>query len=114
MSPRVDRLPELDAAWAALNAAADRARTRRIASLFDAEPGRLARLTLEAAGLTLDLSKQPWSLPDLAELLDLARAAGVEAARARLFGGEAVNRSEGRPALHVALRAADGAGLKAA
>jgi len=26
-----------------------------------AEPGRLARLTLEAAGPTLDLSKQPWS-----------------------------------------------------
>ncbi|CAN7511156.1 glucose-6-phosphate isomerase [Phenylobacterium sp. LjRoot225] len=107
-------MSELDAAWAALNAAADRARVRRIASLFDAEPGRLARLTLEAAGLTLDLSKQPWSLPDLAELLDLARAAGVEAARARLLAGEIVNRSEQRPALHVALRAPAGAGLKAA
>ena len=107
-------MSELDSAWAALNAAAERARVRRIASLFDVEPGRLARLTVEAAGLTLDLSKQPWSLPDLAEMLDLARAAGVEAARARLFGGEVVNRSEGRPALHVALRAADGADLKAA
>jgi glucose-6-phosphate isomerase len=107
-------LSELDSAWAALNAAAERARVRRIASLFEVEPGRLAKLTLEAAGLTLDLSKQPWSLPDLAEMLDLARAAGVEAARARLFGGEVVNRSEGRPALHVALRAADGAALTAA
>jgi len=48
-------LSELDAAWAALSAAAERARVRRIATLFDAEPGRLARLTLEAAGLTLDL-----------------------------------------------------------
>ena len=91
-------MSEFDAAWAALNAAADRARTRRIASLFDHEPGRLAKLTVEAAGLTLDLSKQPWSLPDLGEMLDLARTAGVEGARARLFGGEVVNRSEGRPA----------------
>jgi glucose-6-phosphate isomerase len=107
-------LSELDAAWAALNAAADRARVRRIASLFDAEPGRLARLTLEAGGLTLDLSKQPWSLADLGELIDLARAAGVEAARGRLLAGEIVNRSEQRPALHVALRAPPGAGLKAA
>jgi glucose-6-phosphate isomerase len=107
-------LPELDAAWAALDAAADRARARRIASLFAAEPGRLARLTLEAAGLTLDLSKQPWSLPDLAELLGLARAAGVETARGRLLAGEIVNSSERRPALHVALRAPPGAGLKAA
>lgn len=107
-------MSELDAAWAALDAAAERARVRRIASLFDVEPGRLARLTLEAAGLTLDLSKQPWSLPDVTEMLDLARAAGVEAARSRLFGGEIVNRSEQRPALHVALRAAEGAGLQAA
>ena len=107
-------MSELDAAWAALHAAAERARVRRIASLFAAEPGRLARLTLDAAGLSLDLSKQPWSLPDLAELLDLARAAGLEAARQRLLSGEIVNRSEGRPALHVALRAAPGAGLTAA
>ena len=110
----VSRLSELDAAWAALNAAAERARVRRIASLFVAEPERLSRLTLDAAGLSLDLSKHPWSLPDLAGMLDLARTAGVEAARERLFGGQIVNRSEGRPALHVALRAADGAGLKAA
>ena len=107
-------MSQLDAAWAALNAAAERARARRIASLFAAEPGRLSRLTLDAAGLHLDLSKQPWALPDLAEMLELARAAGVEDARARLFRGEIANRSEKRPALHIALRAADGAGLKAA
>src|ERR1700740_1262763 len=47
------RLSEVDAAWAALNAAAERAKVRRIASLFDVEPGRLGRLTVEAAGLTL-------------------------------------------------------------
>jgi glucose-6-phosphate isomerase len=105
---------DLDAAWTALDAAATGARARRILDLFAAEPERLSRLTLEAAGLTLDLSKQPWSLADVAVMLGLARAAGVEAARGRLLGGEIVNRSEGRPALHVALRAGDGAGLKAA
>ena len=45
--------------------------------------------------------------------LDLARAADVEGARARLFGGEAVNGSEGRAALHMALRAPAGADFKA-
>jgi len=107
-------LSDLDAAWAALNAAAERARVRRIVGLFTAEPERLARLTIEAAGLTLDLSKQPWSLADVVGMVDLARMARVEAARARLLGGEVVNRSEKRPALHVALRAPAGAGLKAA
>ncbi|WP_309093206.1 glucose-6-phosphate isomerase [Phenylobacterium sp.] len=84
-----------------------------MASLFDAEPDRLSRLTLQAAGLFLDLSKQPWDAAGVAAALDLARAAGIEAARDRLFGGEVVNASENRPALHMALRAPDGADFKA-
>jgi glucose-6-phosphate isomerase len=103
----------IDAAWSRLDAAAAGARDRRIASLFDAEPQRLARLGVQAAGLDLDLSKQPWSLADLEVCLDLAHAGGVEAARQRLFAGEAVNASEGRAALHMALRAPKGADFKA-
>ncbi|HEX3700221.1 MAG TPA: glucose-6-phosphate isomerase [Phenylobacterium sp.] len=104
----------IDAAWNRLEAAAGGSRQRRIESLFASEPQRLAKLTLSAAGLDLDLSKQPWSLEDLACALDLARACGVERARAALFAGEVVNRSENRPALHMALRAAAGSGFKAA
>jgi len=106
-------LTETEAAWAALTKAARAARARRIVDLFALEPGRLDRLSLEAAGLSLDLSKQPWSLADLTVALDLARAAGVEAARAALFAGEIVNPSEQRPALHMALRAPDGAAFHA-
>ncbi|MEW5684767.1 MAG: glucose-6-phosphate isomerase [Pseudomonadota bacterium] len=102
-------MSETHAAWAALETAATAARGRRIVGLFDAEPDRLSRLTLEAAGLELDLSKQPWSLADVAVMLDLARVSGVDAARKRLFAGEVVNASEGRPALHMALRAPQGA-----
>ncbi len=103
-----------DAAWAALSMAADAARDRRIDSLFAEEPERLSRLGLTAAGLELDLSKQPWSLADLDLMLDLARASQVETARTQLFAGDVVNASEGRPALHVALRAATGANYRAA
>ncbi len=103
----------LDAAWSRLEAAGEAARGRRIADLFAAEPDRLATLGVTAAGLELDLSKQPWSLADPRVCLDLARAAGVEAARDRQFAGEAVNASEGRAALHMALRAPRGAGFKA-
>ncbi len=39
----------------------------------------------------------------------MAEAGDVAGARARLFGGEIVNASEKRPALHMALRAPDGA-----
>jgi len=106
-------MSELDAAWKRLEAAGPAAAARQIASLFQAEPDRLAKLTLDAAGLHLDLSKEPWSLAEVGAALDLARAAGVEAARERLFAGEAVNRSEDRAALHVALRAPEGADFRA-
>jgi glucose-6-phosphate isomerase len=102
----------LEQAWSALYADADAARTRPILSLFAAEPGRLQALTLEAAGLTLDLSKQPWSKAGVQAGVDLARVAGVEARRADLFSGAAINTSEGRAVMHPALRAApDGAFL---
>jgi len=105
---------EVDAAWAALSRAGELARDRRIDSLFDLEPGRRDALTLAAAGLELDLSKQTWSQSDLALLLTLSRAREVPAARNRLFAGEVVNASEGRPALHMALRAPDGGAWEAA
>jgi glucose-6-phosphate isomerase len=106
-------MTDLTAAWARLEAGAAAARGRSIAALFGAEPERLARLSLTAAGLDLDLSKQPWSLADLDLAVGLARAAGVEAARGRLFAGEAVNASEDRAVLHPALRAPAGAAFTA-
>ena len=102
-----------DAAWSRLEAAGEAARDRRIVDLFKAEPDRLYRLGVSAAGLEIDLSKQPWSLADLQVCLDLAGASGVEAARDRQFAGEVMNASEGRAALHMALRAPKGSGFKA-
>ncbi len=100
-------------AWSRLEAAGEAAKGRRIASLFAAEPDRLEAMVVEACGLRLDFSKQPWTKADLAAALELAKAGGVEAARGRLFAGETVNASEGRAALHVALRAPAGAAFKA-
>ncbi len=98
----------LTAAWARFDRAAEAASHTPILDLFAAEPDRMARLTLEAAGLHLDLSKQPLSAEGLAAGVSLAQAAGVEARRAALFAGEAVNTSEHRAVLHPALRAPDG------
>ena len=103
----------IEAAWSRLIAAGDGAKDRRIAGLFKSEPDRLSRLCVNAAGLDLDLSKQPWSLNDLTICIDLARQGGVEAARDRQFAGAVVNRSEGRAALHMALRAPKGSDFRA-
>jgi len=101
------------AAWTALEAAAQTDAETRIVDLFQAEPDRLARLTVEAAGLSIDLSKQPWSQAGFEAALALAKAGGVEARRERLFAGEAVNVTENRAVLHMALRAPDGADFHA-
>jgi glucose-6-phosphate isomerase len=107
------RMADLDAAWTRLEAAAKAAGEKRIVEFFDAEPRRLETLTLDVAGLHIDLSKQAWDEAGLEAALDLAHAADVEGARARMFGGEAINSSEGRAVLHTALRAKASADFKA-
>jgi glucose-6-phosphate isomerase len=106
-------MADLDAAWTRLEAAAKAAGEKRIVEMFDAEPRRLEALTLDVAGLHIDLSKQSWDEAGLEAALDLAHAADVEGARTRMFGGEAINSSEGRAVLHTALRAAAGADVTA-
>ncbi|WP_425996544.1 glucose-6-phosphate isomerase [Caulobacter sp. DWR1-3-2b1] len=111
-------MADLDAAWTRLEDAAKAAGDKRIVEMFDAEPGRLEALTLDVAGLHIDLSKQSWDEAGLEAALDLAHAADVEGARTRMLAGEAINGSEGRAVLHTALRAqapdsAGGADIKA-
>ncbi len=106
-------MADTEAAWAAFEAAGRGAAATRIVDRIAADPGRLDALTVEAAGLWLDLSKQPWSDEALTAGLALAQAAGLADARAALFGGEAANRSEGRAVLHPALRAPIGASYAA-
>ena len=95
----------LDLAWTRFDRAAERDSGVRIEDLFTIEPARLQRMSVAAAGVTLDLSKQAWTADGMQACLELAAVAGVEAQRARLFGGEAVNASEDRAVLPPALRA---------
>lgn len=103
----------LDVAFVALEVVARRDANARIVDQFAADPDRLARMSVDAAGLHLDLSKQSWTLAGFEAALDLARAADVEGRRAALFGGETVNLTEGRAVLHPALRAPDGGDFQA-
>jgi glucose-6-phosphate isomerase len=75
-----------------------------IAQLFAKNPNRFEDFHIALEGLVFDFSKQRVSGETLALLADLARAAKVEERRAALFAGEIVNPTEGRAALHMALR----------
>ncbi len=75
-----------------------------MAQLWEDDPGRGEALTFPCAGLAVDLSKQRVTREVLATLVALAEARGLPHAIDRLFAGEPVNVTEGRPALHTALR----------
>ena len=105
--------PALAQAWSHLAALAVRPAAGDIRALFEADPGRAARCTVALDDLTLDWSKTAIDGVAREALFALAGAAGLDRFRARLFGGAMVNPSEGRAAMHMALRAPDDAGLRA-
>jgi glucose-6-phosphate isomerase len=72
--------------------------------LFAGDPGRGDRLTAEAEGIYLDYSKHRVTDDTMQLLRKLAVERRLEEQVQAMFRGEPVNVSEGRPALHVALR----------
>jgi glucose-6-phosphate isomerase len=77
--------------------------------LFADDPRRGDRLTLEAAGLFLDYSKNRLTDETLTLLVKLADESGLRARTEAMFTGEKINVTEKRAVLHVALRAPRGA-----
>jgi glucose-6-phosphate isomerase len=102
-----------EAAWAALMALAARPGAAAIRPLFAADPDRFARFSRQAGDVLLDFSKTAISDAVMDALLRLAEARDVAGFRKRLFAGSAVNETEGRAALHMALRAEAGDAFRA-
>jgi glucose-6-phosphate isomerase len=92
------------AALAALEAHRVEIGHRSISDLFSTDPTRFERYNVQLGDLLFDYSKHRLDDATLAHLLSLARAADLEGKRAALFAGEKVNVTEGRAALHMALR----------
>jgi glucose-6-phosphate isomerase len=72
--------------------------------LFAQDPQRFAKLSREACGVFVDLSKHRANDETLRLLLALAKQAEVEDWRTKMFAGEKINFTEDRAVLHVALR----------
>jgi glucose-6-phosphate isomerase len=104
-SLRLTEMPE----WRALrqhHAAVARVGLRE---LFAADAGRAAALSCEGAGLFLDYAKNRVTAETLRLLAALATARDLGGRAAAMFRGERINVTEGRAALHTALRAPRGA-----
>ncbi|UVE17051.1 glucose-6-phosphate isomerase [Pseudomonas sp. LS44] len=71
---------------------------------FSRDPERFQNFTLSSCGLFLDYSKNLIDQQTRDLLVGLAREVNLQEAIEALFNGELLNASEGRPALHTALR----------
>ena len=98
-------------AWASLERHHADIAGRHLRDLFAQDPDRGERLTLEAAGLYLDYSKNRITDETMALLVQLAEESSLAQRRDAMFAGAPINVSEQRSVLHVALRVPAGGTL---
>jgi glucose-6-phosphate isomerase len=96
-------------AWKALATHYRKIKGTHLRDLFASDPKRGQRLTVEAAGLFLDYSKNRVTDQSLKLLLQLAKESALRERIDAMFRGEKINITEERAVLHVALRAPRGA-----
>ncbi len=91
-------------AWKALEQ--DYADTKNIhmRQWFEQDPDRASRYWIEVGGINVDYSKNRIDDKILADLIDLAKQAGLPERMKQMFHGEKINQTENRAVLHVALR----------
>ncbi len=100
----------IDSQWQMLSGHAARMIDSQVRELIAGDPGRSRDFAFRVGPLYANFARQRYDREALRALLDLARSAGVVPALRALFDGEPVNLSEGRPALHTALRSDIGEG----
>src|SRR5579859_3133217 len=92
-------------AWKALGVHSRKIRDLHLRELFAKDAKRGERMTVQAAGLFLDYSKNRITDQTLKLLVRLAKESGLAQRMAAMFSGESINVTEHRAVLHVALRA---------
>ncbi|KRA50933.1 glucose-6-phosphate isomerase [Pseudoxanthomonas sp. Root65] len=88
----------------ALQSHATRLRAEPLSALLAREPDRVAAHTLRSGPLYFNFARQCYDAPAWQALLAQGEAADLAGAFRRLFDGAEVNVTEGRAALHTALR----------
>jgi len=91
-------------AWQALNQHREAMQDFSMREAFNENPQRFSEFTLSSCGLFLDYSKNLITNETRDLLVSLANEVGLKEAIKAQYDGELVNSSEGRPALHTALR----------
>jgi glucose-6-phosphate isomerase len=91
--------------WKSLASHHKKIAKKHLRDLFAEDATRGTRLTLEAAGLYLDYSKNRVTDKTIKLLVELAEDCQLQERIAAMFRGDRINTTENRAVLHVALRA---------
>lgn len=92
------------AQWSKLAKVYEEKKDLNLRELFAADADRARNFTFDAAGLHVDLSKNLIDGDIVKQLVEVAKAADLEARRDAMFAGEHINNTEDRAVLHTALR----------
>ncbi|NYI54989.1 glucose-6-phosphate isomerase [Corynebacterium tuberculostearicum] len=92
------------AQWSELAKVYEDKKDLNLHELFAADADRARNFTFDAAGLHVDLSKNLIDGDIVKQLVEVAKAADLEARRDAMFAGEHINNTEDRAVLHTALR----------
>ena len=103
-SPVLEPLTERKS-WKKLQSHYKKLRDVHLRDFFAEDPERGERLTVEAAGIFLDYSKNRVTDKTVKLLVKLAEECGLRARIDAMFRGDKINVTENRAVLHVALRA---------
>ena len=91
-------------AWRALQAHQREIAPLHMRDLFNGDPRRFEKLSLQWNDFLVDYSKNRITEKTMTLLFDLARSADIKGWTEKMFNGEKINSTEHRAVLHVALR----------
>ena len=94
----------ISAEWQTLQKQYQQYKNKRLTNLFEEDPKRVQKMTVNFGPILLDFSKNLVNDEILQALFRLAETREVRAWAAKMFAGEKINFTEGRAVLHIALR----------
>lgn len=104
--------PSGTAAWQELRNHFETMQHATMQEMFAADKGRSEKFHIKWNDFLVDYSKNIITEETLKHLLALANETGLKSAIESYFGGDAINRTEGRAVLHTALRSPENADIK--
>jgi glucose-6-phosphate isomerase len=106
MFPKIN--PEETKGWRQLKEHADWMSGANVRKLFERDPARFEKFSLQLDDILFDYSKNIITEETMELLVELARECKVDEAIEAMFGGEHINETEDRAVLHTALRNVSG------